>query len=134
MDNRHHSSGGSGSNLFFLGIIIGVVITLLLTTKKGRKILEILIDEGVEKMSKWEDVISVIEKNSNKIIKEAKDATEKVGEKAVGAQVVTQEVKEEVAGKIEKVVQEVQEKKEERRFIGNDRKRKQPFHFFISNP
>ena len=67
MEHKKHS-GGPGFNLFFIGILVGVALTLLLTTKKGRKILQIIIDEGVEKLSKWEDVIDVLEKNSKKVL------------------------------------------------------------------
>lgn len=112
MENKQHS-GGSGFNLFFLGILIGVIITLLLTTKKGRRILEILIDEGVEKMTKWEDVMAVIEKNSKKIVEKAEKLSDGVSEKAVEAQVVTQEVKHTVQERAKEVVREVEEKREE---------------------
>lgn len=53
---RRNNSGGS-SPAFFIGIIIGVLVTLLLSTKKGRKILKVLVDEGVERVSKWEDIV-----------------------------------------------------------------------------
>ena len=57
MDNKeknHHSS----LNGFIFGVLIGVVITLLITTKKGRRILRSLTDEGLEKVSRWEDLIN----------------------------------------------------------------------------
>lgn len=55
--DKKNNSGGNGFNVFILGIFIGVLATLLLTTKKGRKILKVIIDEGTERISKWEDVI-----------------------------------------------------------------------------
>lgn len=39
------------------GLISGVIITLLFTTKKGRKILQVLTDEGFDKLGKWEGIV-----------------------------------------------------------------------------
>lgn len=55
--DKKSNSGGNGFNVFIFGIFIGVLATLLLTTKKGRKILKIIINEGTERISKWEDVV-----------------------------------------------------------------------------
>ena len=52
---------GNGFNLFLFGVLIGVLATLLLTTKKGRKILRVIMDEGVQRFSKIEDVIGRVE-------------------------------------------------------------------------
>ncbi len=46
MNERHHSGNG-----FLFGIIVGVLLTLLFTTKKGRNILKTLADEGVDSIS-----------------------------------------------------------------------------------
>ena len=56
MDNKekHHSS----HNGFLFGVLLGVAITLLFTTKKGRRILKSLTDEGLEKVNQWEDLVS----------------------------------------------------------------------------
>lgn len=61
MDNRRQS-GGSSLNTFFLGVLVGVFLTLLFTTKKGRKLLKIVTDEGVDRLSHWESVLKSIEK------------------------------------------------------------------------
>lgn len=53
--DNHNNSGHSGG--FLLGVLIGVAVTLMLTTKKGRKILKILTDEGMDKLSHWEDIV-----------------------------------------------------------------------------
>ena len=95
MEHKKHS-GGPGFNLFFIGILVGVALTLLLTTKKGRKILQIIIDEGVEKLSKWEDVIDVLEKNSKKVLDQAENVTQRVKKDATEAQIMVEEAKEEV--------------------------------------
>lgn len=42
------------NNGFLLGLVLGVVITLLLTTKRGRKIIKLLTEEGMEKFSELE--------------------------------------------------------------------------------
>ena len=55
--DKKNNSGGNGFNVFIFGIFIGVLATLLLTTKKGRKILKTLINEGTERISKWEDIV-----------------------------------------------------------------------------
>ncbi len=43
---------------FFLGFLLGIVLTLLLTTKKGRELLRNIIDEGLNKFSDLEEVIT----------------------------------------------------------------------------
>jgi len=58
--DRKNNSGGNGFNIFIVGIIFGVLATLLLTTKKGRKLLKVIIDEGSERVSKWEDVVDTL--------------------------------------------------------------------------
>lgn len=52
---------GNGFNLFLFGVLIGVLATLLLTTKKGRKILKVIMDEGAQRFSRIEDVIGRVE-------------------------------------------------------------------------
>lgn len=43
-----HNGGGSG---FWFGVIVGVVVTLLFTTKKGREIFRDLTEKGLDKFS-----------------------------------------------------------------------------------
>lgn len=59
MDNRR-SAPNNTFNIFLLGIIIGVVLTLLLTTKKGRKLLRLITEEGVQRLSNWEEKIMLV--------------------------------------------------------------------------
>lgn len=54
------SRGGFGNGLF-IGIIFGVVLTLLFTTKKGRKVLQILSEEGFGKLKNLEDMIEEVD-------------------------------------------------------------------------
>src|SRR5438309_823964 len=49
MDNKHNPHGGG--NGFILGVIVGVVITLLFTTNRGRKVLRVLTEKGFERFS-----------------------------------------------------------------------------------
>jgi gas vesicle protein len=57
-NNRHnHQHHQGGLNGFIFGVLIGVAITLLFTTKKGRRLLKALTDEGLDKVSKWEDLL-----------------------------------------------------------------------------
>lgn len=51
-DNKQHASGG-----FLFGVIVGVVLALLFTTKKGREILRTLTDEGLNKFADLEDLL-----------------------------------------------------------------------------
>lgn len=48
---QHHGNGG-----FLLGILIGVAITLLFTTKRGRRVLKTLTDEGMDKIGSLEEL------------------------------------------------------------------------------
>lgn len=54
--NQEDHQGGS-FHPFLLGVIVGVALTLLFTTKKGRKILKTLTDQGMDKIEKWEEVL-----------------------------------------------------------------------------
>lgn len=51
---EHEQKHGGISNGFVLGLVLGVLITLLLTTKRGRKIIKLLTEEGMEKFSELE--------------------------------------------------------------------------------
>lgn len=53
MDGRRQSGSSNG---FLFGVIVGVVLTLLLSTKKGRKMLRTLTEEGLDKVSTLEDL------------------------------------------------------------------------------
>lgn len=58
MDNKKNSAG---MNLFLFGVIVGVAATLLLTTKKGRKLLKVLTDEGADRLTKFEKMVKEME-------------------------------------------------------------------------
>ncbi|GIW61367.1 MAG: hypothetical protein KatS3mg089_0219 [Patescibacteria group bacterium] len=59
MDNRR--SANNTFNIFLLGIVIGVALTLLLTTKNGRKLLRLITEESLQRLSKWEDRLLSVE-------------------------------------------------------------------------
>ena len=48
-------------NGFVLGLIVGVLVTLLFTTKKGRQIVRTLTEEGLHKFSEVEDILHAME-------------------------------------------------------------------------
>lgn len=48
------------TNGFFVGVIVGVIITLLFTTKRGKKIFKFITEEGMSKISHWEDIFTDI--------------------------------------------------------------------------
>lgn len=52
---KHEESSQKGG--LFLGILVGVAATLLVTTKRGRKLLHTLSDEGIEKIEDWEHIL-----------------------------------------------------------------------------
>ncbi len=54
---------GSSLNGFVLGLVVGVLITLLFTTKKGRQILQTLTEEGMNKFNEVEDIIRAMEED-----------------------------------------------------------------------
>jgi hypothetical protein len=58
MDKRNeHSTNSNHGNGFVLGLIIGVIITLLFSTKKGREFLRDWIDKGMSKFADLEDIL-----------------------------------------------------------------------------
>src|SRR5438132_1609668 len=61
MDAKNHNNNNGIGNGFLLGFTLGVVVTLLLYTKKGRQILQILTDKGIERFSKLDSAIQDIE-------------------------------------------------------------------------
>lgn len=52
---------GQSPNGFLFGLIVGVLLTLLFTTKKGRQILHTLTEEGMNKFSNVEDILHAME-------------------------------------------------------------------------
>lgn len=55
MEERSKSHGAV--TVFFLGLVVGICVALLFTTKKGRRILKTLTDQGLEKMSDVEKLL-----------------------------------------------------------------------------
>jgi gas vesicle protein len=55
-DENYRNQGGSG---FLIGVVLGGVLTLLFTTKKGREILKDLTEKGLEKFSEIQDSLDV---------------------------------------------------------------------------
>lgn len=54
---HHHHNQNNGSQTFIVGVIIGVALALLFTTKKGRKILRAITDGGLDKIENWEELL-----------------------------------------------------------------------------
>ena len=53
-------SGGI-SNGFIIGFLLGIVVTLLFTTKRGRSIVRLLTEKGTEKIDSWKDILEATE-------------------------------------------------------------------------
>lgn len=58
-DQEQHS--GHSHSTFISGILVGILLALLFTTKRGRKLLSIITDEGIGKFHKWEDLLEMLE-------------------------------------------------------------------------
>lgn len=54
-EKKHHSNG------FFIGLVLGALLAVLFTTKKGREILTMLTTQGAEKMQSWKSVLDADE-------------------------------------------------------------------------
>ncbi|HVZ58559.1 MAG TPA: YtxH domain-containing protein [Patescibacteria group bacterium] len=59
--DQQQERGGSSLNTFLFGVLVGVLASLLFTTKKGRKLLRVITDESVDRLSKWEDMIQAMQ-------------------------------------------------------------------------
>ena len=57
MEKKEHHGGGLSSG-FLLGVVVGVIVTLLLTTKRGKRIVKLITEEGMSKLSGWEDMMT----------------------------------------------------------------------------
>ena len=79
MDNdKNNPSAGSGQNNnffsgFLLGLLVGAAVVFLLATKKGKKLLKVISEEGIDNISnildeasKTEDLDEVAEEEKQK--------------------------------------------------------------------
>lgn len=57
MNNTQQDTGGKFFNGLVVGVIIGVAFMFLLSTKKGKKILKMLTEEGLEGVSSIEELL-----------------------------------------------------------------------------
>lgn len=57
MEQQHvQRNNGLGSG-FLLGVVVGVIITLLFTTKKGRELVKEMTDKGLERFSDLQEML-----------------------------------------------------------------------------
>lgn len=100
------NNNGKFFNGFVCGLIIGAAITFLLVTKKGRKILKMISEEGLELTEFFEEEEDVVpEKNKTKA---------KPIEKA---QVQTAQTEEQLESADEEIIEEVPFEQKEDRII-----------------
>lgn len=52
----------AGHHGFILGILVGILIALLFTTQKGRKLLKVISSEGSRKFSNLDELIALLER------------------------------------------------------------------------
>lgn len=58
IDHLGHRKHGNGFMAgFLLGFLVGAVVVFLFATKKGKKIMEIAMNEGMDKVSKIENAV-----------------------------------------------------------------------------
>lgn len=60
---NNQAKGGNFSNGFLWGVVVGAAIVFLLATKKGRKILKTLTEDGLEGIS---DIYELFEEEKKK--------------------------------------------------------------------
>lgn len=63
MEQQKNYQQQNHGNGFVLGIIVGVLIALLFTTKRGREILKEITDKGIKKWSELEKTMKEMEEN-----------------------------------------------------------------------
>ena len=76
MNNHHdHHNHHPSTQLFLPGVIVGAGLMFLLGTKKGREVLKVLMEEGVDRVSDYLTHEHPFHSNSSHI--ESEDAFEK---------------------------------------------------------
>ena len=81
-NNQHHSGFMAG---FVIGVVVGAVIIFLIATKKGKKILKLLSEEGLEGVAELEELLveDFVEPQSkpikNKVVRVAKPTADESG-------------------------------------------------------
>ncbi|HSW48360.1 MAG TPA: YtxH domain-containing protein [Candidatus Saccharimonadales bacterium] len=63
-----HDHNYAPSNGFLMGVVVGGIVTLLFTTKKGREIVKDLTDKGLEKLNDFEKSIEATKEEYEEII------------------------------------------------------------------
>ena len=62
MENNNNKSGNNFFGGFLLGVLVGVFVVFLLGTKKGKKLLKAISEDGLDKVS---DILEQSEKKAN---------------------------------------------------------------------
>jgi hypothetical protein len=62
MENNNHKSEGNFFGGFMFGLLVGGLVVFLLATKKGKKILKAISEEGLDKVS---DILEKTEKKAD---------------------------------------------------------------------
>ncbi|MGH7204564.1 MAG: hypothetical protein ACREHC_09065 [Candidatus Levyibacteriota bacterium] len=93
MEHRNQQQGGQG-NGFLLGVIVGVLITLLFTTKRGRAILKDVMEHGFEKFSNLEKLMQEIQEKELREEEDDESGSDYVQSQPVPEAIVSVPVKE----------------------------------------
>lgn len=75
MENKQPNNNGLG-NGFLLGLVVGILATLLFTTKKGREVLHTLTDRGMDKFTELEKQLNNAKQEITEELEEEDDYVE----------------------------------------------------------
>lgn len=79
MENQHKEHHGGGfANGFLLGVIVGAAVVFLLATKKGKRILKMLTENGFEGVAELTDMFADDEEEMEEEEYTAEGADEKL--------------------------------------------------------
>lgn len=57
-DHNHHNTNNGFVSGFIVGVVVGAAVVFLFFTKKGKKLLKLLSEEGLEGVSELEELIA----------------------------------------------------------------------------
>lgn len=104
-----NSSSGLSLNSFLCGALIGGGLVFILGTKKGKKLLRTILDEGFDNVSKAQDLIEEV-KNELELDKEGEKPNHKNKEIRINGETVEEilnktsnDIKEQTTGALDKI-------------------------------
>ena len=106
-NNSQQSNGGMLSG-FLLGSVVGAAVALLLTTKKGKKIISALTEEGFGGLSDLESLIAAGKEEFKDLIPETKSSKSgKNGKSSINIPHIKDQIVKEIKQEEEKAVEKI---------------------------